>query len=112
MNSFHIGPSLAAVLTTALLVACGGGADDGIDSSAGAYSGSSAKDGGGRHRDGGSTDAGSSDAAIDGSDINDAAPDSMYCVPGSYVFCRCWSTDEGTKRCSDDGTEFAACDCR
>ncbi|HRG99153.1 MAG TPA: hypothetical protein PLR99_23045 [Polyangiaceae bacterium] len=31
------------------------------------------------------------------------------CTPGTYVFCRCADTKEGTKLCKDDGETFEAC---
>jgi hypothetical protein len=40
-----------------------------------------------------------------------AAPGSVKCTPGNYVFCRCEDRSEGTKLCRPDGISFDMCVC-
>lgn len=45
------------------------------------------------------------------STTNAAAPATVKCTPGNYVFCRCEDRSEGTKLCNPDGVSFEACKC-
>ncbi|MBK6460466.1 MAG: hypothetical protein IPF92_05585 [Myxococcales bacterium] len=39
----------------------------------------------------------------------DAGGGKKLCTPGTYVFCRCADTKEGTKLCKEDGESFDPC---
>lgn len=41
--------------------------------------------------------------------VADAGGGKKLCTPGTYVFCRCADTQEGTKLCKDDGESFDVC---
>ena len=37
------------------------------------------------------------------------SPGGVTCDPGSFVFCRCPTGEDGSKECNDDGESFGEC---